>query len=190
MMDTMETMLSHFSTLPLFTKISMIGLAGMFLLAVIVRLGTRSHGAVASRPPVLGRLAMCGMFLSALALAGSGYGGPLVKDAPLVGGVARMGGWFLMGHMVFAGLFIASLSGVALFSSESCRFGTAPAVPGSGPRKFFFWSLVALGLATVLTALIGMTPLMGSAEVGLLTEVHRWTAMTLLLALMGYLVSR
>lgn len=166
----------------MFLTISIVGIVGMIVLMGAVRMsGGGCAGAACGRRRGLARLAYCTTAASTLALAVSGFGAPAIE------GTARMSGLALLGHMVFAGVFIAGLTGVALTWAETSRFGTGD---GAALKKVFFWCVLALGLVATLTVLVSMTPLTGERGQEAIYEIHRWSALGVVMALIGHGLSR
>lgn len=164
----------------MFSIISIAGIAGMFVLMGVLRVAGSGAAAPRIKPMLLGRLAMCAMFVGALALAVTGLGGTFSGTA--------LSGMMLMGHMVCSGLFIAGLVGAAVFYAESHRFERG--VDAGRTRNVFFWLALTLGLVTIVTALVGMIPLFTPQGIDILGQVHRWSALALVMSLIGLGMSK
>jgi hypothetical protein len=130
----------------------------------------------------MARLAWLATVLAVFILAISGFGAPFLR------GGQSLGGLLLLSHMTAGGLFIAGLLGMALFSAETHRFGGVWS--GGAIRKFFFWCVLALGVATILATLISMTPLVEPQGIKTLSETHRVLALFLVMSLIGHGLSR
>ena len=97
-------------------------------------------------------------------------------------GEPRMRGWMLILHMSVAGLFAVTLTALALLWAEQSTFTRADA-----ENRFFvgekvaFWLTVAVGFATILSAMLGMMSWFGTAGQMVLLNVHRYSALILLI---------
>ncbi len=114
---------------------------------------------------------------------------------PLLG--ERIDGWLLMVHTGASGLFFAGVLAMALTWAEDCCFrrpdlewlkAALRGQPG-GPagrfdalQKVYFWLTVACGLVLLATMMLAMVDLFGQIGQEWLYQVHRWTALVLLLA--------
>jgi hypothetical protein len=166
----------------MFSTVSIAGISGMFILMGVIRASGRGGEIALSRPRPIAGLAWFATLLAAIALAATGFGGPLLQ------GGQPLSGMLLLAHTTAGSLFIAGLVGMALFRAESCRFG---GTWGAGTlRKAFFWCILALGLAATLAIMFSMTPLFSSEGIKVLSDVHRWSALLAVLALIGYGLGR
>lgn len=165
----------------MFQIIAITAIVAMVALMSMVRMGAGAK-ACAGKPVLLGRLSVCALALSALALAATGLGGPLLNHG------GPLSGFLLLGHTSFGALFIAGLAGSSIFCAERCRFGVDN--PAGKARKAFFWLVLALGLVTILTVLVSMTPVFNTHGLELMLQAHRWSALTLVMSLIGFVMSR
>jgi hypothetical protein len=97
-------------------------------------------------------------------------------------GEPRMAGWMLILHMSVAGLFAVTLTALALLWAEQSTFHRADA-----DNRFFrgekvaFWLTVASGFATITSAMLGMMTWFGTDGQLALLNVHRYSALILLI---------
>ena len=121
------------------------------------------------------RLILVTFVLAVLIQAISSFGSLLV-------GQPRMNGWMLILHMSVAGLFAVTLTALALLWAEQSTFGRAEV-----ENRFFtgekvaFWLTVVAGLATILSAMLGMMSWFGTPGQTALLNVHRYSALLLLI---------
>ena len=103
-------------------------------------------------------------------------------------------GYLLLLHVAISPIFAVALVPAALRWAEDCRFrkydrlrcrgGNAPAGKFEASQKLLFWACLLLGLTTVLSAVLQMFSLFGPEGIGALLEVHRYSALLLLMAVM------
>jgi len=120
-----------------------------------------------------------------------------VLAATAFGTVLRHGaleGWWLMAHMAGAGAFVVVLPVLALSWCEANRFGRhrSRGADERTPRffwfpKLMFWLFVASGLAVIVTMLLSMVPLFGSDGMHRLLEIHRYSGLVAVIALVLHL---
>jgi hypothetical protein len=97
----------------------------------------------------------------------------------------RMTRWMLILHMSVAPLFAIVLTALALLWAEQNALERDAAgladrfYPG---EKFTFWLVVLAGLTTIATAMLGMMSWFGSDAQQTLLNVHRYSALSLLIA--------
>lgn len=166
----------------MFSTVSIAGISGMFILMVVIRASGRGGEIALGRPRPIAGLAWLAIMLATVLLALTGFGGPLMQ------GGQPLSGMLLLGHTTAGGLFIAGLVGMALFRAETCRFGGGWGV--GTLRKVFFWCVLTLGLASTLAIMLSMTPLFSSEGIKVMGDVHRWSALAAVMALIGYGLGR
>ena len=93
----------------------------------------------------------------------------------------RMHGWMLILHMSVAGLFAVTLTALALLWAEQAAYSPAPDLRFHTGEKAAFWLTVAAGCSTILSAMLGMMPWFGSDGQSTLLNVHRYSALVLLI---------
>jgi len=93
----------------------------------------------------------------------------------------RMHGWMLILHMSVAGLFAVTLTALALLWAEQAAYSPAPDLRFHTVEKVAFWLTVAAGCSTILSAMLGMMPWFGSDGQSTLLNVHRYSALVLLI---------
>lgn len=88
--------------------------------------------------------------------------------------------WMLVLHMAVAGGFAVTLTAVALMWAEqsSRSEGEQRFYPG---EKVAFWLTVVAGLATIVTAMLGMMTWFGSAGQITLLKLHKLSALGLMI---------
>ena len=127
---------------------------------------------------------------------------------PVVALGDSISGYFLMVHATFAPVFAACLAVLAVFWADSCRFDKnywpwlqrvlgREAVdkadvkkyeprPSDGLgellRKICFWLIVLLALPVILSVVLSMFPLFGTAGQHFLLNTHRYSALLFALA--------
>ena len=139
--------------------------------------------------------------LSALAcfgvLAVTGFGPSLIVGE-------RPAGYLLMLHVTAAPIFAVSLAVLTLMWAYRCRFDQsdwrwllrflrrevgdkkpAPERSGFGP-KVFFWLLVIFALSVILSITLSMFPLFGTQGQEFLSQLHRYSALLLVMATVAH----
>jgi hypothetical protein len=103
-------------------------------------------------------------------------------------------GWPLVFHMMGAGTFVFFLPVLALMWGRSSRFGQAyrPGRPErfNGLAKLSFWIMLYSGVVTIFTMLFSMLPIYGTDGLEVLTAIHRYSGLAVVLGaiLHGYVV--
>lgn len=166
----------------MFQIIAITAIVAMFALMAMARMGAGAKACCAGKPVLLGRLSVCALAVSVLALVATGIGGPLLNHG------GPLSGFLLLGHTSCAALFIAGLAGSSIFCAERLRFGADN--PGGKARKAFFWLMLPLGLVTILSVLVSMTPVFDTHGLELMFQVHRWSALAMAMSLIGFVMSR
>src|SRR3954453_16128963 len=92
-----------------------------------------------------------------------------------------MHGWMLILHMSVAGMFAVALTALALLWAEQASFNRDPATRFYTGEKVAFWLTVAAGFSTILSAMLGMMSWFGTIGQSILLDVHRYSALTLLI---------
>jgi len=128
-----------------------------------------------------GRLAYGIMLVGAVGLAATGIGTFILGTPPMTH-------WMLMAHVSAAPLFAIGLALVALTWSERSRFS----VSGSGQSCFskaLLWFILIGGLVVLLSGVVPMTPVFGTAGQHLLYLTHRYSAIVLTVIILLHLFS-
>lgn len=111
----------------------------------------------------------------------TGFGPELVSG--------EVAGWPLFVHMLGAPVFIVGLALVAIVRAERCRFGSTETpvhrAPGTA-QKLVFWIGLVLGLVTVGSMLAAMLPVFGYAKQQALIDIHRISALLLVITVVVY----
>lgn len=100
----------------------------------------------------------------------------------------ELGGWPLFFHMFGAGTFTAVLTLFALSWAHLNQFEVGPSTGAVPPPKFswlpklMFWVIIASGLVVTMTMLIGMLPIFGSDGFHVLLDIHRYSGLIVVLA--------
>jgi hypothetical protein len=97
----------------------------------------------------------------------------------------RMHRWMLILHMSLAPLFAVCIAGLALLWADFARF--APREFGGATRfdvaeKFAFWVVILASFLTILSAMLGMMTWFGSEGQETLLNLHRASALVLMIA--------
>lgn len=123
-------------------------------------------------------------------IAGAGFAVQAVTGLGSKYIVGEVSGWALFIHMLGAPLFVIGLTGTALMWAHRCRFGNANPLAGglSLGQKLMFWIGTVLGLAVVLPMLAAMLPVFGYAEQQLLVQMHKISAILLLIAMVAHTI--
>jgi hypothetical protein len=103
-------------------------------------------------------------------------------------GHAPMTHWVLMLHVSAAPVFAVALAFVALTWSDRSRFGCAR-VRRSNITKALLWFILLCGLAVILTGVIPMMPLYGTVGQHFLYLTHRYSGITLAVAVVLHLLT-
>jgi hypothetical protein len=104
-------------------------------------------------------------------------------------------GWFLFVHMFGAGALVAVLPLLAVTWSEANQFCVEPVADGAvaGAPQFFwlpkvmFWALLVGGFFVSATMLLSMLPLFGSDGLHNLLDVHRYSGLLAVVAMVLHL---
>ena len=101
----------------------------------------------------------------------------------------ELGGWPLFFHMSGAGAFTAILPLVLLSWAHLNQFEIGPASGKAGPSKFYwltkvtFWTIMVAGVVVTMTMLVSMLPIFGTDGLSLLLDLHRYSGLIVVLAL-------
>lgn len=101
----------------------------------------------------------------------------------------QVAGWPLYAHMLAAPVFLVGWALVAIVGAERCRLGDAAPSAANGPNtaeKLIFWIGLILGLVTVSSMLAAMLPVFGYAKQEALIDVHRISALLLVITVVAY----
>jgi hypothetical protein len=153
---------------------------------IILHLGLcvvrRRPAAVRARGNWWERLVYLGLLASVVVLGVTAFVGMLRYEA--------LAGWLLFVHMFGAGLFVGVLPVLALTwcganrfeCRRSCEGEPAPASRFFWCPKVMFWIILASGLVVTATMLFSMLPLMGTAGLEWLLDLHRYSGLIVVLA--------
>jgi hypothetical protein len=119
------------------------------------------------------RLIYVVFLIAVLLMALSSFGMILVGQS--------MHGWMLILHMSVAGMFAVALTALALLWAEQASFTRDPATRFYTGEKVAFWLTVASGFSTILSAMLGMMSWFGTVGQSILLDVHRYSALALLI---------
>ncbi len=138
----------------------------------------------------LTRLAYLLTLISFVILAVTGFGPLLIVARPL-------SGFPLMTHLAAAPVFAVGLAYLTLMGAYRHRFepGEWPVRPdagdGGGPsgrfafgEKVSFWLVILLALPVILSTVLSMFPLFGTDGQEWLLDVHRYSAVLLVMAIL------
>lgn len=131
--------------------------------------------ALAATPRVfwIERLIYALFLIAVLLMALSSFGMILVGQS--------MHGWMLILHMSVAGMFAVALTALAVLWAEQASFTRDPATRFYTGEKVAFWLTVAAGFSTILSAMLGMMSWFGTVGQSILLDVHRYSALVLLI---------
>ena len=136
--------------------------------------------------------------LGFLILAGTGFWAVIVRRAPL-------DGWLWMVHAAAGGMFAAAMVLMTLLWAMDCRFtshdwrwagrfggylgrgGKLPAGRFNAGQKVFFWCSALLGLATLVSGLAQMVPVLDPAFEESVCQVHRYGSLLFAVAVIVHL---
>jgi len=174
----------------MFRIISIVGIVGMTALMFRVRRQGNGNGFFEDHARSVRTTIAFLTFLCAGLLALSGF------TATVIG--RPMTGYFLLGHVAVGGAFIVCLAATALLWAEAHGGGDLKNAAGAGAagqrwgviRKTCFWCFVAFGCGSAVTILLGMVPVFDSEGVGVLSELHRWCALLVVMAGIGFGASK
>jgi hypothetical protein len=136
------------------------------------RPGRRSLAGEPPRAFKIERLIYLVFLFAVLLMALSSFGMILVGQS--------MHGWMLILHMSVAGLFAVALTALALLWAEQASFTRDPATRFYTGEKVAFWLTLVTGLSTILSAMLGMMSWFGTVGQSVLLDVHRYSALALL----------
>ena len=172
----------------MFLKVAIAGL--ILTLTLIVLHGVLFGRRAAAGQRVSGALGFWGgaAYLLLLPVAGvlawTGLVSAALRGTPMTG-------LALILHMATAGAFAVLLGLLTLLWADGCRFfrsgGEATTERFSCLQKLFFWLLLASGFVSLLTVLVAMLPLAGTAGQRLLIMGHRWSGLVFVLTIMLHL---
>jgi formate dehydrogenase subunit gamma len=135
--------------------------------------------------------------LSFLTLAVTGFAAVIYLEP--------LGGWLWIVHLVAAPVFAVGVAAIALRWAEDCRlqsydwewakqFGgylgsdkDAPAGRFNGGQKVFFWAVLLLGLASILSGLVRMFPIFDANIQEIFLQVHRYSGLFLVMAVIAHI---
>lgn len=117
------------------------------------------------------KLIYAGFVLALLVLAMTGLGTMLFGHPP-------MSGWFLMLHATAAPSFAIFSALLALVWADRSRPNCTTS-PFAFVQRALFWLVLIAALVVILSAVIPMTPIFGTAGQHLLYEIHRFGSLVL-----------
>jgi formate dehydrogenase subunit gamma len=100
--------------------------------------------------------------------------------------LGTLGGWNLLVHMYGAGLLLVGLVLVTIVWADRCRFGVETGL--NLGQKLVFWISLALGLAIMLSMLLAMVPLYGTAGQHVLLYIHEYCGLLFLVVMIVHTV--
>jgi len=138
------------------------------------------------------RLVHLALLVSFLVLAATGFYASIGWGGP-------MSGYLLMVHTIFGAVFAVSVAAMLVTWAAGHAFAPPdgqwlrrggclsaardlPAGRFDAGDKVYFWLAAAAGLTTLLSTLLSMTTLFGTAGQALLYDVHRWSSLVLVIA--------
>lgn len=98
----------------------------------------------------------------------------------------EVAGWPLLIHMFGAGVFLLGMAAVAIIWADRCRLGTDTGL--NLGQKLVFWIALVLGLVLMLSMLVAMLPLLGTAAQHVLLELHEISGWLFLCAMIVHTV--
>ena len=114
-------------------------------------------------------------------------------------------GWLLIVHWIAGPVFALGLTAMTLTWCEVCRFapydlewarkaggylgGTddPPAGLFNGGQKAFFWTIIVLGIVTILSGVARMFPVASDADQALILTAHRYASLLLTASILVHL---
>jgi hypothetical protein len=171
-------------TLP-YVLIAALVLVLVYLIAGLVRGRARD---AKSRWTLWEKLVYLALLVSVSVLAVTSFGALLR--------LGEMSGWALFTHMVGAGMFTFTLPVLAITWCEPSRFDIRRVGERAetGPRRFYwfvkltFWIVLLSGLIVSMSMLLSMLPLFGTEGLGDLLDLHRYSGLIVVIALVFHLV--
>jgi len=121
--------------------------------------------------------------LSIIILAFTGFWATIITGEPSTG-------YLLMLHCTAAGGFCLALPLSLIISAEKKRFVLGDFSPGLrfvGVSKMCFWIFVLAAIPVILSIILSMFPLLGTAGQEFLYQTHRFCALLLVMAGLIYL---
>jgi hypothetical protein len=125
------------------------------------------------RFPKIERLIYLAFLFAVVVQALSSFGSILYGQA--------MHHWALVIHMSVAGLFAVTLTALALLWAEQATFGPAGEPRFHRGEKTAFWLTVLAGFLTITSAMLGMMSWFGSGWQITLLDLHRYSALVLVI---------
>ncbi len=100
--------------------------------------------------------------------------------------LGEVAGWPLLIHMFGAGVFLVGMAAVTIVWADRSRFGVDTGL--NLVQKLVFWIALALGLTIMLSMLLAMLPLFGTATQHMLIEIHEIGAILFLVVMIVHTV--
>lgn len=172
----------------MFRIVSIIAILAAILLFGIAKAKRTKSTHKSPRASKLGTLFGLLTLIATIPLTASGFRASIL-DQQLMTGLP------LLLHVAAGSVFIVSLALWAVCRSESNRIILLSADAQrtnatDNLRAILWWCFVTAGLVTTLTILASMVPIFGAHGLELLYVVHRWAALLLLIAGIGFLLRR
>lgn len=172
----------------MFRLASIIAILAAILLFIILKAKRAKTTHKSATSNKLATLAGLLTLIATIALTASGFKASIFDQQ-------LMSGYPLLLHVAAGSVFIVALALWALCRSEANRIilrstDTPKTTPNDNLRAIHWWCILAAGLVTALTMLASMLPIFGAHGLELLYEAHRWAALLLLLAGIGFLARR
>ena len=131
-----------------------------------------------SRFPKLERVAVWVFVLTCLMQAATGVLFKWILGIPLEG-------YLLLLHVSLGGLFTVNLALLVLLWAQACRLDGR----GTG-KKICFWLMTLAGLGLILSAVLSMFPLLGTAGQHWMVSAHGISTYLAIAAALGYAIVR
>lgn len=151
-----------------FLLVMKLALVGLLLVVIVLLMRARGRDRAAKSrgfPNPLARLVYLALVVAIVALACTSFISLWRSQG--------MHGWWLMAHMMSAGVYLAAVTATALFLSRRL-IGTHPAVGIS------YTLLLVLSIGVMGTILLSMLPVFGTESMRSLIDLHRYAGLGLL----------
>ncbi len=98
----------------------------------------------------------------------------------------EVAGWPLLIHMFGAGVFLVGMAAVTVVWADRCRFGVSTGL--NVGQKLVFWIALVAGLGVMLSMLLAMLPIFGTAGQHVLLEIHEYCGLSFLAVMIVHTV--